>query len=192
MAIVPAMSGENDVSAHLANNMRTLREARGITQAHIAKLAGLPRPTWANLESGAANPTLSVVVKVAAALQVSVEELIGPPRATARLYRAAELRFRKKGETTIRQLLPEALPGLAIERMHFPPGASITGTPHTPGTREYLTCESGRVELIVAGNGWQLDPGDVAVFRGDQRHAYKNPGRTDAVAYSVIVLAPAG
>jgi len=34
--------------------------------------------------------------------------------------------------------LPETLPGLDIERMELPPGASMTGTPHAPGTREYL------------------------------------------------------
>ncbi len=182
----------DDVRAHLADNLRSLREARGMTQAQISKVAGVPRPTWANLESGSGNPGLLVLVKVAAALQVSVEELIGPPRATAKLYRAAELRSRRRGDVLVRQLLPEALAGLAIERMDLPPGATMTGTPHTQGTREYLTCEHGRVELIVAGHRWLLDPGDVAVFRGDQRHAYHNPGRLDAVAYSVVVLAPAG
>jgi hypothetical protein len=29
----------------------------------------------------------------------------------------------------------------------------------------------------------------VAVFRGDQRHSYHNPGAKTAVAYSVVVLA---
>jgi len=42
------------------------------TQQQIAKLAGVPRATWANLESGAANPTLAVLVKIAAALSVYV------------------------------------------------------------------------------------------------------------------------
>lgn len=33
---------------------------------------------------------------------------------------------------------------------------------------------------------------DVVVFRGDQKHAYRNPGRTKAIAYSVVALAPIG
>lgn len=32
--------------------------------------------------------------------------------------------------------------------------------------------------------------GDVVVFRGDQRHGYHNPGRDEAIAYSVIAFAP--
>jgi quercetin dioxygenase-like cupin family protein len=65
----------------------------------------------------------------------------------------------------------------------------MTGVPHTPGTREYLTCESGMVELSVAESNWLLHAGDVVVFRGDQKHSYRNPGSAVSVAYSVLSLA---
>ena len=175
---------------NLARNILQLREARGATQQQMAKLAGLPRPTWANLESGAANPTLAVLMKVAAALQVSVEELIAPPRASARHVPAASVPVKQRGGVLIRKLLPEPLAGMEIDRMELPPGASMTGVPHTPGTREYLTCESGSIELTASGERYQLAPGDVVVFRGDQKHGYRNPGRTRAIAYSVVALAP--
>jgi quercetin dioxygenase-like cupin family protein len=67
----------------------------------------------------------------------------------------------------------------------------MTGVPHTAGTREYLTCETGRIVLTASGERYELGPGDVVVFRGDQRHAYANPGGVTAVGYSVVVLAPA-
>jgi XRE family transcriptional regulator, regulator of sulfur utilization len=181
-----------DVAENLANNMRQLREARGLSQQHMAALAGIPRPTWANLETGGANPTLSVLVKVAASLGISLEELVGPPRPGARRYAAADLPLRRRGGVLVRQLLPEALRGLALERMELAPGSAMPGTPHTAGTREYLTCERGTVELSAAGESWRLEAGDVVVFRGDQRHGYRNPGRKTAVAYSVVALAPAG
>lgn len=178
------------VAANLANNIRQLREARGHTQQQSARLAGIPRPTWSNLESGASNPTVTVLVKVANALQVRVEELISPPKAAARHYPAASLPERKRGNVHVRKLLPDSMPGLDLERLELAPGASMTGVPHTPGTREYLTCESGVVELSAAGQRWRLDPGDVVVFRGDQKHGYRNPGRRRATAYSVIAFAP--
>ncbi len=180
----------SDVAVNLADNMRQLRESRGITQERMAKLAGIPRPTWANLESGGANPTLTVLVRVASALGVSVEELIAPPRASAKLYAASDLPVRTRGRVAIRRLLPEPLSGLELERFELPAGASMSGVPHTPGTREYLTCEVGSVELSAGGALWTLSPGDVVVFRGDQKHGYRNPGRATAVAYSVVTLAP--
>jgi XRE family transcriptional regulator, regulator of sulfur utilization len=186
------VSTPDDPSAFLANNIRALREARGATQQQMAILAGVPRPTWANLESGSANPTLAVLTRAASALGVSVEELIGPPRAAARLYPAESLPSKRRGQVRVRQLLPDTLAGVAFERLELPPGASMTGVPHTPGTREYLTCEAGEIELSASGERWRLARGDVLVFRGDQRHGYRNPGRTLAVGYSVIAFAAHG
>ena len=181
---------ESPVAVHLGANVRLLREHRGLSQHQMAKLAGVPRATWANLESGEANPTLVVLLKVAAALQVRLEELIGPPRASARLYAAGSLATRRRGAALVRSLLPETLPGLEIDRMELPPGASFAGIPHTPGTREYLTVERGEIALHVAGDTWRLSPGDVLVFRGDQRHSYENPGGKTTVAYSAVLFAP--
>jgi transcriptional regulator with XRE-family HTH domain len=178
-----------DPSTNLADNLRAIRETRGLSQAQLAQLAGIPRPTWTHLESGGANPTLQVLIKVAAALQVRLEELLAPPREPGRLVRAADLATRQRGDVTVRKLLPESLAGLDLERLDLPAGARMVGVPHGPGTREYLTCERGQVELSVAGATYRLDAGDVVVFRGDQRHAYRNPGGSGAVAYSVIAFA---
>lgn len=177
-------------SDHLAANIRAIREARGLSQQQIAKLAGVPRATWSHLESGSANPTLAVLTRVADALQLRLDELLASPRAPVRHLRASELPVRHRGAVSVRKLLPEPLPGLDLERMTLPAGARMTGVPHAPGTREYLACERGQVELFVAGDGFRLDAGDVVVFRGDQRHGYHNPGRDEAVAYSVITFAP--
>jgi XRE family transcriptional regulator, regulator of sulfur utilization len=179
-------------ASHLAENVRSLREQRGLTQQQIAKIAGIPRATWGNLESGAANPTLAVLTKVAAALQVRLEELLSAPRTASRHVLARELFVRRRGEVQIRRLLPEALPGLEIERMYFPAKATMVGVPHTPGTREYLTVEQGAVELKVGGETYRLAEGDVVMFRGDQRHAYLNVHTRASIAYSVIAFAPSG
>lgn len=179
-----------ELAAHLSTNIRQLREARGRTQQQMAKLAEIPRATWQNLESGTANPTVSVLRRVAQALSVSLEELCSAPRASCKKYEKSSLPVRTKGGASIRSLLPDKLPGTEIERMEFPGGARFTGVPHTPGSREYLTCEVGRIVLRAAGETWELDAGDVVVFRGDQRHSYENPARTRAVGYSVVLIAP--
>jgi transcriptional regulator with XRE-family HTH domain len=177
------------LSARLAENVRHLREARGQTQEQMAKLAGVPRATWAHLETGAANPTLAVLDKVATALQVPIEELTGLPRSSGRLYPRAAMRTRQQGDGSVQQLLPDPIPGMVIDRMEIPPRGRIPGVPHMPGTREYFTCESGEVELMAGGERWRVRPGDVLVFPGDQRHSYTNPGNRPAVGYSVVLLA---
>ncbi len=173
---------------HLAANLRQLRKERRLTQQQLAERADMPRATWSNLESGGANPTLSVLQAAAEALAVSIEELLAPPRATAKHYRPDELPAKQRTGVKVRHLLPDPLPGLQLERMELPPGRHMVGVPHTPGTREYLTCESGRVELVASGERYLLEPGDVVVFRGDQKHSYVNRDARVAVAYSAVVL----
>ena len=61
----------DDRGANLAANVRRLREARGLSQQQMARLAGIPRPTWASLEAGGANPTLAVLSRAASACSIS-------------------------------------------------------------------------------------------------------------------------
>lgn len=179
----PELTAEN-----LALNMRALREARGLSQQQLAQISGVPRATWGYLESGSGNPTLAVLVRVAAALQTTVEELLAAPRGQSRLVKEQDLRVRMKGNVRIQSVLPELVTGLIIERMDIPAGATLTGLPHTPGTREFLTCESGSLELVTPGATWQLERRDVVTFRADQKHAYKNNSQKAAVAYSIVSL----
>jgi len=178
----------DELSVRLSDNIRQLRAARGKTQQQMANLAGVPRATWANLESGGANPTLTVLHAVATALGVSLEELLAPPRATGRHYPKAGLPTKRRGRVEIRNLLPDPVPGMDIERFELAPKARMTGIPHTPGTREYLACEVGAIRLVASGDQFDLEIGDVVAFRGDQRHSYSNIGRGTAVGYSVVLL----
>ena len=180
----------DELSSRLGRNIRQLRQARGLTQQQMAKLSGLPRATWANLESGSGNPTLAVLHAVAMAFQVSLEEIVAEPRASAKLFRRGTLPVRVRGSVQVSSLLPDKVPGMQIERLELPVGARMVGVPHTAGTREYLTCESGQLELVASGESFEIEEGDVVVFRGDQRHSYLNRGRKPAVGYSVVMLRP--
>ena len=177
---------------NLAQNLKYLRERSGLTQSKLGKVAEVPRSTLANLESGCGNPTLSVLARLAGALSISLEELITPPRGMGKLYAAGSLPSERKGsrdEVIVNRLLPDPIAGMEILRMEFAPGASFVGAPHKPGTREYLFCESGRLNLHAAGERFELSPGDVCAFHGDQSHSYTNPGEQTTVALAVVVVA---
>jgi XRE family transcriptional regulator, regulator of sulfur utilization len=179
----------DDVRAHLGANLRRLREARGASQAQMARLSGIPRATWAHLESGSGNPTLELLGRVAEMLQLSLDELTRAPPSETRVHRRDSLPVRQAGAARVRHLLPDPIRGMVLDRMELPPGAQVTGVPHLEGTREYLACEVGELVLHAGGERFQLAAGDVVSFRGDQRHSYRNPGARTAVGYSVVILA---
>ena len=189
-----AMSDSPDEARNLARNLASLRHTRALTQGALAKAAAVPRSTIATLESGTGNPSLVVLVKVAAALGVPIDELLASPRALVRRWPAADVASRVKGRgVSIRALVPEPVPDEMMEVMDFAPGAVMGGTPHLPGTREFFTCLDGCVHLMVAGDRYELAEGDVLAFPGNLAHSYQN---ADALApargVSVVVFAKAG
>lgn len=178
--------------AGLAHNLKHLRELRGLSQQGLADLSGVPRPTVAHLESGTANPTLSVLLKVAAALQVGLGEIVGVAKDSVRHYPARALPRRTRGKARICDVLPDAPTGLSLERLELPAGARLSSRSGGPGTRRYVTCECGEVELAVGDSVWRLRVGEVLRFDGCQGASYANRTRRKAVCYSVTAPAALG
>jgi transcriptional regulator with XRE-family HTH domain len=183
----------NSLSQNLAANLSELRGRRGMTQAALSKLARVPRSTVTYLESGEGNPSLKNLANVAAALQVTIDELLAPPRASCQLIKAGDLprRERVKGKVTVYQLLPDPIPGMVIERMEFGVQTELRGVPHVSGTKEYLTCLRGSVSVTVVNETFVVGVGDVLAFPGDRPHLYRNVGGKSAMCISVVAVAPA-
>src|SRR6266478_5144369 len=114
------MDKTQHVATHLARNLAALRHVRTLTQGALAKSSGLPRSTIANLESGVGNPSLAVLIKVANALGVPIDELLAAPRAKVRKWPAADIAARVQGRgVTLRPLVPEPVPEEMLTLMDF-------------------------------------------------------------------------
>ena len=160
------MDAPHHVAAHLARNLTSLRHARTLTQDALAKAAGVPRSTIANLESGDGNPSLAVLVKVANSLGVPIDELLASPRAKVRKWEVADVPKQTQGRgITLRPLVPEPVPEEMLTVMDFAP--SVTS--------------------IIR------DPRTGLAFPGNVPHSYQNPdAATGAHGVSVVILAKAG
>ncbi|HVO89394.1 MAG TPA: helix-turn-helix domain-containing protein [Casimicrobiaceae bacterium] len=182
------------VAANLSRNLVSLRHARALTQEALARAAGVPRSTIANLESGQGNPSLTVLVKVANALGAPIDELLAAPRAKVRKWPADDIPTGTHGRgVTLRSLVPEPVPQEMLTVMQFAPRAMMRGTPHLPGTREFFTCLSGQVTIFVTGARHDLNAGDVLAFPGNVPHSYQNEhAARGACGVSVVILAKAG
>jgi quercetin dioxygenase-like cupin family protein len=182
------------VSGHLSRNMFNLRQARNLSQGDLSSLSGLPRSTVTHIESGSGNPSLRSLIKVANALQVSIEELLARPRTEVHLTKSVDLpsTTKSKGAVRIKRLLPDPIPGMSIERVEIKAGGRLVGAPHLPNSKEYITVVGGALEISVAGQTHRLKTGDVLAYPGDQPHHYGNVGRGKVTFLSVVVVAPIG
>lgn len=62
----------------VGQKIRRLREEKGLTQAALAKGAGLAQSFVSSIESGQKSPTVRSLQKLASALDVSPDELLVP------------------------------------------------------------------------------------------------------------------
>ena len=85
--------------APLANNLRRLRDALGLSQAQVAERAGISRVAYRSIETGAAQPRFGTLSSLANALSVKIPDLMVEVRALQ------AVRFREKGMTSREQLL---------------------------------------------------------------------------------------
>ena len=66
-----------EASRALPENLRELRELRGLTQSELGRLAGIAPGSVSHFETGQRVPSVESLVKLADALSVSVDALLG-------------------------------------------------------------------------------------------------------------------
>ncbi len=82
-----------DVTRQFAANLRQARETRMLTQAALGERASIAAASVSHFETGQRAPSLASLVKLADALQVSVDSLLG--RATADTFAGMDPVFRQ-------------------------------------------------------------------------------------------------
>jgi transcriptional regulator with XRE-family HTH domain len=68
-----------DLRQAFATNLRRPRNAKGISQEHLAYEAGVNRTYVSKLEKGVSYPGLVIIAKLATVLEVELAELIRLP-----------------------------------------------------------------------------------------------------------------
>ena len=174
------------LSTTIAANLKRLRLARQVSQQRLSELSGVPRPTLAHLESGAANPTLAVVLKVSEALRVPLEELLQEPEPLISHYGGHELPTRSLRGSRQQRLLAEANSALGFERIELTPRGHSRVKAGSPGNRHHLFCEAGAVTLVAEGESSVLAAGEGAAIKSGVGYAAHNEGRVVAVLFRVI------
>jgi transcriptional regulator with XRE-family HTH domain len=81
------MSSTESPSTYLRGNLRKFREMRRMTQAEMGMRADIAAASISHFETGQRTPSLETLVKLADALSVTVDALLGraPPENAARI-----------------------------------------------------------------------------------------------------------
>jgi transcriptional regulator with XRE-family HTH domain len=189
----PASAETTDLAPVVGANLRRLRTRRGLSLERLAQISGVSRAMLGQIELGQSAPTINVLWKIARALEVTFSALISArTQSGALVLRAAESKIltSKDRSFSSRALFPFDEPRrVEFYELRLAGGAVEDADAHPPGTTENLVVTAGSIEIDVAGDTHRLETGDSILFEADTPHAYRNPGRVEAVMYLVMTYA---
>ncbi|GAA3448081.1 hypothetical protein Pve01_82790 [Planomonospora venezuelensis] len=153
--------------------LRTLRQERGATLAQLSETTGISVSTLSRLESGRRRPTLELLLPLARAHQVPLDELVDAPETGDPRIRPRPVT--RHGMTFIP--LTRRPGGLQSYKLIIPPNHPA-GEPEqqTHEGYEWLYVLSGRLRLLLGEHDLIMMSGEVAEFDTRIPHWFGNPG----------------
>ncbi|OEU91977.1 XRE family transcriptional regulator [Streptomyces abyssalis] len=159
--------------------LRALREERGTTLARLSETTGISLSTLSRLESGRRRPTLELLLPLAKAYRVQLDELVGAP-ATGD-PRVHPRPFTRHGQTFVP--LTRDLGGLHAYKQILPArkdheqAGDVRPEQRTHEGYEWLYVLSGRLRLALGEHDLVLTAGEAAEFDTRVPHGFANAGR---------------
>lgn len=173
----PADPGE--VLEAVGPRLRELRRQQGSTLAELAATTGISVSTLSRLESGQRRPTLELLLPLARAHQVPLDELVDAPRTGDPRIRPRPIVRNKVTYVP----LTRRPGGLQAYKAIFPPQwPRGEPTPRTHEGYEWLYVLSGRLRLVLGPHDLSLETGEVVEFDTQVPHWLANPDPRPAEA----------
>ncbi|MFJ4870013.1 helix-turn-helix domain-containing protein [Streptomyces sp. NPDC088757] len=165
----------------VGSRLKRVRTARGVTLAALSEATGISKSTLSRLEAGQRRPSLELLLPIAQAHQVPLDELVGAPEV---------------GDPRVR-LRPHAVNGNTVLPLTRQPGPLQSYKMILPANRsapelcthegyEWLYVLSGRLRLVLADHDLVLGPGEVAEFETRLPHWFGSTGEGPVEVLSVF------
>ncbi|GAA4216252.1 XRE family transcriptional regulator [Actinocatenispora rupis] len=140
--------------------LRALRRRRTTTLAELSAATGISVSTLSRLESGARRPTLELLLPLARAHGVTLDELVdAPPTGDPRIH----LRPVTRGGMTMLPLTRH-VGGVQAYKLILPGGGGRRPELQTHEGYEWLYVLSGRLRVLLGEHDLELAPGEAAEF----------------------------
>lgn len=179
-------------AADVGRQLRRLRQARGLSLRALAQHSGLSLNTLSLIEHGKSSPSVSTLQQLATALAVPITaffESEAPRHAIVHTW--ADARRRMPFANGALEDLGAGIsdPSLEPFRLVIEPAATSGPCTIVHTGQEFVYCLSGSIRYSVAGQSYQLEPGDSLLFEAHLPHCWANASAT-LPAEALLILAP--
>ena len=153
---------EQDVDALVRRRIRALRVARGWSLDALSARCSLGPSTLSRIETGDRRIALDQLVPLAAALEVSLDDLVSSGQDDDVVLRPEPAH--RTGTTTWLLSRDRAAAGTVVAKVRIAPGAATAPESQVHPGWEWFTVLSGRARLHLGGRDLVVEPGEAAEF----------------------------
>jgi transcriptional regulator with XRE-family HTH domain len=169
-----------DALDQVGPRLQSLRKQRGITLASLSTATGISKSTLSRLETGQRRPSLEVLLPLAQAYRVPLDDLVGAPE-------VGDPRIRlKPRRVNGRTVLPLTRPGGVQAWKIVIPASQSRPRPRTHDGFEWLYVLSGRMRLVLGDQDLVLGVGEAAEFDTQTPHWFGSTGDGPAEVLSIF------
>ncbi|PTM56793.1 helix-turn-helix domain-containing protein [Desmospora activa] len=177
---------EKNVGKRIGANLRKFRVNQGLSIEALAKQIGVSKLTLIKIEHGEANPTLSVIWKIANGLSLPITALLSVESDVAIARKKEGLKLNSVNDVFVVEPLFGSHGLIELYRGYLQPGEEYHSEAHQAGVVEFVTVMSGVLALEIDGERYDLEEFESVRFRGDRPHTYINPSPSLTVLHFVI------
>jgi len=198
MSTIMETATASDLNERIAERVRDLRAAHGLSLDALATKSGVSRSMISLIERGESSPTAVVLEKLAAGLGVMLASLFDAPAApqpsgpVARREDQPQWRDPASGYVR-RNVSPPGVPHpMQIVEVQFPAGARVafeTGARDTRVHQQVWVLE-GAIDVTVGAERHRLRKGDCLAMQLDRPTMFHNPTRKPT-RYAVVIATDA-
>lgn len=167
------MTEFDEVLEAVGPRLRAIRVERGATLTELSESTGISVSTLSRLESGQRKPTLELLLPLARAHQIPLDELVDAPETGDPRVRARPVV--RHGRTFIP--LTRRPGGLQAYKIIIPVSPSEPSDLRSHEGYEWLYVLSGRLRLVLGDRDLDLGPGEVVEFDTRVPHWVGNTGK---------------
>ena len=161
--------------------LKRLRSQRGVTLTALSELTGISKSTLSRLETGQRRPSLELLLPLAQAHRVALDDLVGAPEVGDPRIR---LKPRRVNGRTVLPLTRQ--PGGVQAWKIIIPRSQSKPNPRVHEGYEWLYVLSGRMRLILGDQDLVLDVGEAAEFDTKLPHWFGSTGEGAAEVLSLF------
>lgn len=164
------------VNQAVSDSIKRLRKNQRLSLDELSRRAGVSKGMLVEIEKGAANPSIAILCKIAAALGVSVADIVNVTHAPAAWLveqHAMPVLWHGEQGGSARMLAGTHGPDMIeLWRWQMFAGECFRSDGHPSGTLELLHVEQGTLALTAGEQTLVIQTGCAAVARTDMPHAY--------------------